>query len=88
VKCCRSALWLVLILTSALASGPDIAPIRSKPLPRLKVSDNKRFLVTEEGKPFFYLADTGGARSRPAMRASTARAGRLPQRNTAPSPNL
>lgn len=28
-------------------------------LPRLKVSDNKRFLVTEDGKPFFYLGDTG-----------------------------
>ena len=27
-------------------------------LPRLRVSDNHRFLVTEEGKPFFYLADT------------------------------
>ncbi len=26
--------------------------------PRLKVSDNKRFLVTSEGKPFFYLGDT------------------------------
>ena len=28
-------------------------------LPRLKVSDNKHFLVTKEGKPFFWLADTG-----------------------------
>jgi hypothetical protein len=28
------------------------------PLPRLRVSDNRRFLVTSEGKPFFYLADT------------------------------
>lgn len=28
------------------------------PLPRLKVSDNQRFLVTETGKPFFWLADT------------------------------
>jgi hypothetical protein len=27
-------------------------------LPPLRVSDNGRFLVTEEGKPFFYLADT------------------------------
>ncbi|HEX3152255.1 MAG TPA: glycoside hydrolase family 140 protein [Gemmataceae bacterium] len=26
--------------------------------PQLKVSDNKRFLVTAEGKPFFYLGDT------------------------------
>ena len=27
-------------------------------LPGLKVSDNKRFLVEESGKPFFYLGDT------------------------------
>jgi len=27
-------------------------------LPRLKVSDNHRFLVYEDGRPFFYLADT------------------------------
>jgi len=27
-------------------------------LPALKVSDNKRFLVTTDGKPFFYLGDT------------------------------
>ncbi|MEK7677193.1 MAG: glycoside hydrolase family 140 protein [Verrucomicrobiota bacterium] len=26
--------------------------------PRLKVSDNKRFLVYEDGRPFFYLGDT------------------------------
>src|SRR5689334_758046 len=28
-------------------------------LPRLKVAENKRFLVYEDGRPFFYLADTG-----------------------------
>lgn len=27
-------------------------------LPRLKVSENQRYLVTTDGKPFFYLADT------------------------------
>jgi hypothetical protein len=27
-------------------------------LPRLKVSDNKRFLITEKGEPFFWLGDT------------------------------
>lgn len=27
-------------------------------LPRLRVSDNRRFLVTADGKPFFWLADT------------------------------
>ena len=38
-----------------LALGQAAEP---KPLPRLRVSDNQRFLVTEDGKPFFYLADT------------------------------
>jgi hypothetical protein len=28
-------------------------------LPRLKVSENKHFLVSSEGKPFFWLGDTG-----------------------------
>ncbi len=28
------------------------------PLPRLKVSDNRRFIVTEQGEPFFWLGDT------------------------------
>jgi hypothetical protein len=28
------------------------------PLPRLRVADNQRFLVTENGDPFFWLGDT------------------------------
>ncbi len=28
-------------------------------LPALKVSENKRFLVTRDGKPFFWMGDTG-----------------------------
>lgn len=31
---------------------------QAQPMARLKVSDNLRFLATQEGKPFFYLADT------------------------------
>lgn len=31
--------------------------VRADP-PRIKVSENRRFLITQEGKPFFYLADT------------------------------
>lgn len=38
---------LALCLNAVQAAGP-----------RLKISDNKRFLVTADGKPFFYLGDT------------------------------
>lgn len=44
----RSVLMLV-IASSMLAAAE---------LPALRVSDNKRFLVTTEGKPFFWLGDT------------------------------
>ncbi|WP_321472296.1 glycoside hydrolase family 140 protein [uncultured Paludibaculum sp.] len=51
----RSTAILVLMsLTAALL--PGAAP--PKALPRLKVSENRRFLVTDDGRPFFYLADT------------------------------
>jgi hypothetical protein len=45
--------WRRIIWTlSALLALPCLAA------PRLKVSDNHRFLVQEDGSPFFYLADT------------------------------
>jgi hypothetical protein len=31
----------------------------SRPLPRVKVSENSRFLITEKKDPFFWLGDTG-----------------------------
>jgi hypothetical protein len=46
---CAAALF-VLLASSRLAAAP--APVD------LKVSDNHRFLVTGDGKPFFYLGDT------------------------------
>lgn len=47
-------------LASNASFGNEPLPFRpSGKLPRLKVSDNRRFLVTESGKPFFWLADTG-----------------------------
>jgi hypothetical protein len=50
---------LLLTLILALSAvGPAVAEDAKAPLPRLKVSDNKRFLVTADGKPFFYLGDT------------------------------
>ena len=44
--------WIALALIAGSAIG------QQKALPRLKVSENQRFLVTADGKPFFYLADT------------------------------
>ena len=44
--------------TPAPRSRPRVARRSRRPLPRLKVSDNHRFLVTEDGRPFFYLGDT------------------------------
>lgn len=35
-----------------------ILPAPAADLPKLKVSDNRRFLVTEKGEPFFWLGDT------------------------------
>src|SRR3954453_22576696 len=32
--------------------------VAQKPLPKLKVSQDHRFLVQDAGKPFFYLGDT------------------------------
>ena len=44
-----------LLLALALATPSATA---QSPMTRLKVSDNQRFLVYEDGRPFFYLGDT------------------------------
>lgn len=44
-------------IISALLVVLFFAPLYAQ-LPRLKVSENQRFLVTEFGEPFFWLADT------------------------------
>ena len=47
---------------AALAASAEVVEERqtaeSKPLPSLRVSDNRRFLVNSDGKPFFWLGDT------------------------------
>jgi hypothetical protein len=49
----------VVAVVVLVAAGPtDFAASQHQPLPRLKVSDNKRFLVTADGRPFFWLGDT------------------------------
>jgi hypothetical protein len=47
--------WIEFVIL--LAFLPTLA-VHAGDLPQLKVSENKRFLVTAEGKPFFYLGDT------------------------------
>lgn len=42
-----------------LLSFPEALRAQSPGTGWLKVSDNKRFLATQEGKPFFWLGDTG-----------------------------
>lgn len=44
-----------LLLSAALGLSGFAASAQT---PRLKVSDNHRFLVTEDGRPFFWLGDT------------------------------
>ena len=43
---------------SALLLATVVLTATAAPLPRLQVSDNHRFLVTESGQPFFWLGDT------------------------------
>ena len=50
---CVPAFLVLAVLALGISFHADAAT------PRLKVSDNKRFLVTESGAPFFYLGDTG-----------------------------
>jgi len=44
-----------LVVVALVAAVPQESASR---LPHLKVSDNHRFLVTEDGRPFFWLGDT------------------------------
>jgi len=48
------AAWLACACLAAATEGGSVAAR----LPRLKVSDNHRFIVKEDGTPFFYFADT------------------------------
>ena len=46
------------VLLAAAVVAVATAPAMAQPLPRLEVSENKRFLVDVQGRPFFWLADT------------------------------
>src|SRR4051794_19361593 len=47
-RCLTLALVLTMLTRAAAAA----------PLPRLEVSGNHRFLITDDGAPFFWLGDT------------------------------
>jgi len=52
-------LWLILLIgASAGGEEPQSGPSVNFGHGRLKVSENKRFIVYEDGTPFFYLGDT------------------------------
>ena len=51
----------LLVATGAWAADP----------PRLRVGDNGRFLVTEDGKPFFWLGDTAWSIMDQSVRETT-----------------
>ena len=54
----RAAAVISLVLIHLFHSAAP-SPAQSRPaLPRLKVSENRHFLITDEGKPFFWLGDT------------------------------
>src|SRR3954471_22033173 len=48
--------WAWIAVVGTLAAGVDATAADG--LPRLKVSENRRFLVKEDGSPLFYLGDT------------------------------
>lgn len=53
----RITLALPLLLSACLACA-GLSAAETHDVPRLKVSDNHRFLVYADGRPFFYLGDT------------------------------
>lgn len=52
-------LILLAIVLTISACTPTVKTEEKKGLPALRVSENQRYLVTENGDPFFWLGDTG-----------------------------
>jgi hypothetical protein len=52
------AALVAIVAARFMLSGAEKPARGRRSLPELKVSDNKRFLVTAEGRPLFYLGDT------------------------------
>src|SRR3954447_5751949 len=53
----RTAAFMI-VAVSLCTGGGSVEAQRAPTLPRLRVSENRRFLVTTDGKPFFWLGDT------------------------------
>jgi hypothetical protein len=53
----RTAAFIIVAVTLCIA-GESVEAQRASTLPRLRVSENRRFLVTADGRPFFWLGDT------------------------------
>src|SRR4051794_4232086 len=53
----RTAVFIIFAV-SLYVGGRSVEAQRAPPLPRLRVSENRRFLVTADGQPFFWLGDT------------------------------
>ncbi|MEJ7559678.1 MAG: glycoside hydrolase family 140 protein [Pedobacter sp.] len=49
---------ILLVVSSSIPLKAQHSPVRNYKMQSLKVSANNRFLVYEDGKPFFYLGDT------------------------------
>jgi hypothetical protein len=54
----RSITLLLAVATMGVTSAQRRASLLQGLLPRLKVSPDHRFILKDDGKPFFYLADT------------------------------
>jgi hypothetical protein len=50
--------WTLVLLSTAIFALEPAVRSAAAPLPRLQVSANRRFLVTTDGRPFFWLGDT------------------------------
>jgi hypothetical protein len=50
--------WTAPAVIGVLLVGTPVVSAADPKPPKLRVSENKRFLVTEDGKPFFWLGDT------------------------------
>jgi hypothetical protein len=54
----RSSKYIVIATFTLITVVPANFASADTPLPKLRVSDNRRFIVNDKGEPFFWLGDT------------------------------